>query len=164
MSNLNYNKGLIIDSNLLILLITGYYDKNYIKSFKRTSLYSVEDFNVLKKIVDKFSKIIITPHILTEISNLCIDQKGDDSIKNKKFREFLITFIRTIYSFKEIHIAKNQILVLEYFHYLGVTDSAIIEIAIKNKLNVITDDAGVYVKLYYLNVPVINLTHLRKIT
>jgi hypothetical protein len=159
--NLKFNKGLIIDTNLLVLLIVGYFDKNYIKQFKRTSTYSIDDFENLKIIVNKFESLITTPHILAEISNLCIDSRNMENKSNKKFKEFLKTFINTIYHFKEINLEKNKILILDFLKYLGVTDSALIEIAKKHKFNVITDDAGVYVKLSSFNVPVININHLR---
>jgi len=160
---LNLNKGLLIDTNLLILLITGYYDKSYIKKFKRTAKYSIEDFENLSKIVDGFNNIVTTPHILAEVSNLCINRKGPDDSNNTGFENFIKVLIDTIYQLKEVYLEKNSILILDYFDYLGVTDSAIIEIARKNKYNVITDDAGVFRMLSKFKIPVININHLREI-
>jgi len=158
--NLRFNRGLIVDTNLLILLIVGYFDKNYINQYKRTSTYSIKDFEILRDIVDRFELIVTTPHILAEVSNLCIDNKEPDKM-SKRFGKFIMTFIDTIFKFKEIYISKNKILILDYFKSLGLTDTALIEIARMNKYNVITDDAGVYARLSYFRIPVANMNHLR---
>ncbi len=40
-------KGVLVDSNLLLLLFIGSYDPQRIKKFKRTQEYTFEDFELL---------------------------------------------------------------------------------------------------------------------
>jgi hypothetical protein len=55
------SKGILIDTNLLLLLLVGFYDENLIAKFKRTSKYSKEDFQIIRNFILHFEKIIITP-------------------------------------------------------------------------------------------------------
>ncbi len=64
-----YSKGILIDTNLLLIFIIGMCDKNYIATFKRTKTFSSEDYDILFHILQPFCKIITTPNILTEVSN-----------------------------------------------------------------------------------------------
>ena len=67
----NYrNKGILIDSNLLLLYFIGKYNKTLIQRFKRTQKYVTEDYELLTAVIKDFTKIITTPNILTEVSNL----------------------------------------------------------------------------------------------
>jgi hypothetical protein len=64
----HYRGGVLIDSNLLLLLMIGAIDRDRITTFKRTQKYSSDDFELLQQLVSKFSKIVTTPQILTEVS------------------------------------------------------------------------------------------------
>ncbi len=63
-------KGVLVDSNLLLLLFVGLFDPARIKKFKRTGHFSEVDFRLLVNFLAYFDKAITTPHILTEVSNL----------------------------------------------------------------------------------------------
>src|SRR5882672_2097419 len=62
--------GLLIDSNLLLLYILGNTNKQRIPEFKRTQMYTIQDFELLQLLVERFSRVVTTPNVLTEISNL----------------------------------------------------------------------------------------------
>jgi len=58
-------KGVFIDTNLLVLLLVGLVNPERIISLKRTQDYAVEDFAILRKLVDWFGKpLVTTPHVL----------------------------------------------------------------------------------------------------
>jgi hypothetical protein len=57
--------GLLIDTNLLVLFLVGKTNKSRILSFKRTQAYTLEDFELLERLVDQFRTLITTPHVLT---------------------------------------------------------------------------------------------------
>jgi hypothetical protein len=61
---------LLIDANLLLLLVVGSADRSLIESFKRTRAYTREDFDLLLRLVARFPKVVTTPNVLTEVSNL----------------------------------------------------------------------------------------------
>jgi len=64
------SSGVLVDTNILLLLIIGSYDKKQIETFKRTRVFAVEDYNTLVNFVSHFSNIITTPNIVTEVSNI----------------------------------------------------------------------------------------------
>lgn len=159
MFGLKVNKPLILDTNLLILVLVGLFDINSIGTFKRTNKYSERDYNNLIDIVKQFPKLVITPHIFAEISNLCFSNR--DKNKDNQLYKFINHIVKVLFEFKELTVHKNQLMILAYFPRIGVTDSGIIEIAKRNKYNVITEDASIYLILNTLGVPVLNINHIR---
>ncbi len=83
---------ILLDANLLLLLTVGLMDRGEIVRFKRTSKFSLTDFEALTEIVSNARLVITTPHILTEVSNLANslreDQKSDFA---EAFREVIKT-------------------------------------------------------------------------
>src|SRR5438045_51552 len=66
-------KGILLDTNLLVLFFVGLLDPGRVSSFSRTKNhgFTKAEFSLLEKIVSSTSaKIITTPHILTETSGL----------------------------------------------------------------------------------------------
>jgi hypothetical protein len=63
-------KGVLINANLLVLYLVGSTNKNRIPTFKRTQVYTIEDFELLQGLIAYLGDVITTPHVLTEVSNL----------------------------------------------------------------------------------------------
>jgi hypothetical protein len=63
-------KGILIDTNILLLYFLGSFDQDLIPSFKRTVQFTVEDYNTLLLLLQMFDRLVTTPNILTEVSNL----------------------------------------------------------------------------------------------
>ena len=63
-------EGLLIDSNLLLLLFVGLRDRDRIQKFKRTAQFTIRDFERLAAFIRRFKEVVTTPSILTEVSNL----------------------------------------------------------------------------------------------
>lgn len=85
-------RGLVIDSNLLILLLVGMTAKQSISSFKRTRMYSPEDFDLLVDFTKPFNKLT-TPNILTEVSNLTSYFRNKENVRySKSFENILKRF------------------------------------------------------------------------
>jgi hypothetical protein len=63
-------KGVLIDANLPVLYLVGSTNKSRIETFKLTQVYTVEDFELLERLIAYLGDIVTTPHILTEVSNL----------------------------------------------------------------------------------------------
>ena len=64
------NKGVLVDSNLLLLLFIGATDRKIISRFKRTQTFVEEDYDTLLAYLDCFSKRITLPNILSETFTL----------------------------------------------------------------------------------------------
>lgn len=151
----NYrSRGVLIDSNLLLLYFIGKYNPSVIQSFKRTKKFTIEDFDLLSQIICFFTKLITTPNILTEVSNLCNSLPGN--IKNNYFTEFA----KQIQVLNEHYKPSSNICSLDHFKKYGLTDSGIIELA-KGNFLVLSDDFPLTNYLQSKNIDAINFNHLR---
>jgi len=150
-------KGVLVDTNLLLLLLVGLFDEKQIDTYKRINKYSTEDFNKLIFILKYFPhKFLTTPNILTEVCNL---SENFNSSNHNLFFKFLEDNINTWHE----HIEKSLDLIKtnqEGFYKFGITDTSIIDLAKQNTL-IITDDLKLYHFLATKNLDVINYNHLR---
>jgi len=71
--------GVLIDSNLLVLLVVGSVNPNRIGTFKRTRQYSRSDYTALVRVVGHFARVYTLAHIVAEVSNLT-DLTGGERI------------------------------------------------------------------------------------
>ena len=64
-------KGIVIDTNLLLLLLAGLYDQTQLNKANVGRKYSNDDFQTLINVEDYYHKhITLTPNVLTELLNL----------------------------------------------------------------------------------------------
>ena len=137
-------QGLIIDTNILILFFIGAYDQSYIKECKRTSEYTEEDFETLKEFLNCFKglKIYITPHIISEISNLSITS----GFSSSKLSGYIGRIVELIKEMNESHIEVHSLLQLDItlIKEFGFTDLGIIELSKKYNIPILTDDGRLY--------------------
>ena len=149
------NKGLLIDTNLLLLYLIGEIDPRLIPAFNRTRQFVTEDFTSLKRIVSFFSRLITLPGILTEVSNLAgSDLKGD-------WRDhFFAKFAGNIPLLTEEHVQSAQACATTAFSKFGLTDSAII-LACKDQYLAITTDAALAGYMERNQLDVINFNNIR---
>lgn len=148
------SKGLLIDTNLFLLYLVGLFDQRKISTFKRTQTYVIEDFVLVYTFVCQFKKIITTPHILTEVSNL--SGQLDKRIKPMFFKKFA----DRIDILEEKYICSKQICRHHSFQQFGLTDSAITDLA-QNQYLVLTDDLPLSTYLQNHKIDVINFNHIR---
>jgi hypothetical protein len=62
--------GILVDTNLLVLLIVGSVNRERVSQFKRTSDYSPADWDLLIGILEQISRRYTLPHVLAEVSTL----------------------------------------------------------------------------------------------
>ncbi|HEY0782139.1 MAG TPA: hypothetical protein VGE98_06790 [Thermoanaerobaculia bacterium] len=64
-------RSIVLDSNLLLLFLVGSLDRQLIGKHKRTEHFTIEDFDRLLTMLPPTPiKLVTTPNILTEVSNL----------------------------------------------------------------------------------------------
>jgi hypothetical protein len=145
---------LVVDTNLLILYLVGNFNPDRISSFKRTQVYSQEDFYTLKSLVRHFSSVVTTPNILTEVSNL-------SSSLSQQFEHKIFTpFQKLIASLTEEYVQSIAASRHESFVRFGLTDSVIWELAKRDYL-VLTDDFPLFGYLQSHRIDAINFNHIR---
>lgn len=148
------SKGVLIDTNILLLLFVGRYDLSWVSKFKRTKIFTDDDYFLVEKIVSFFARVVTTPNILTEVSNL--SNQLPEQIKLKYYQEF----VSVVEILEEEYVASATACGQQYFHRCGLADSTITTLARDNYL-VITDDFPLANILQGLNIDVINFNHLR---
>jgi hypothetical protein len=150
------NSGLLLDTNLFVLLVIGLIDKKEVPKNKRTGAYTADDFEMLAKFIAMFSKIVVTPQILAETSNLT-----DVFTRELKPAPFLI--IKELLEsgkFSEDFIPSIEIVKTNGFTHYGITDSGLVEAA-AGKYLILTDDLKVANYAYTRLADIINFNHIR---
>ena len=146
-------KGILVDTNLLILLLVGSYDEDKILSFKRTQTYTIEDYKFLSIFLSKFKKHIFTPNILTEITNLA------DSINSEPTHSFFQHIKIALSVFSEDSIISKEIMQSKSFLKFGLADA--VNCQLSDKYLILTDDLRLYSYLANQGLPAINFNHIR---
>jgi len=144
-------KGILVDTNILLLYLVGSLDINLIRNFSRTAMFTEKDFDFVSRFIDSFTVKITTPHILTEVSNLFGNRtdlhvilKGFLKLVDEKFLE-------------SIEVADTK-----PFLDFGLTDTAIIETS-KNSYLILTDDKPFFGYLLSKGIDAVSLHQLRMI-
>ena len=132
--------GFVVDANLFLLLA-------FETSHKRTQGMD-EELNIARAITgycsDKGGKLILTPHIIAEVSNLLINrQKGFNFSGNAKFANMP----EFVHAAKEHYIPKELLLGNTHLAYVGFTDLSILEAACEKGYGVLTVDDQLFCKL-----------------
>jgi hypothetical protein len=147
------SRGVLVDTNVLLLYFVGCFRRERIASFKRTCQFTEGDFDLLARFLSFFDRVVTTPNILSEVSNLS-GQLGEPE-KTAYFRQFAggITVLDEHYV--QSAVASGS----EHFPRLGLADCAILALA-KGNFLVLTDDVGLYTLAPKLGVDAINFNHL----
>ncbi len=150
--NKHRHSGIFLDTNVLLLYFIGAVDIDLIRRFKRTSnRFCVEDYYTLKNLLAYFSKVITTPHVLTEISNLA------GQLSSSK-ETFFTEFAQRIALLDERYICSADIAKTAVFKKFGLADAGIVYL--KNLL-VLTEDWALAQYLTNTGVDTINFNHIR---
>ena len=146
--------GLLIDTNLLVLLIVGSVNRDRISRFKRTTDYSSADWDLLTGILEQISHRYTLPHVLSEVSTLT-------DLKGPELEVARTVLLRLIEELRELRITSADACATPLFMRLGLTDAAIAEAARLHHCSVLTNDSGLYAALADEGSSVAMFNHLR---
>ncbi len=146
---------LLVDTNILLLYVVGSLSLDRIARHKRTDTFTVEDYWLLCKLLDRFEGIVVTPNILTEVSNLL-------GQTDEKIRGSLLILLQSLVRISEEHYVRSlEAVEAAEFPRLGLADASILACPTEG-LTVLTDDIHLYLALQKRGVEVINFNHLRE--
>lgn len=148
------NKGVVVDTNLLLLYFVGRYQPNRIGTFKRTEQFTIKEYELLCGFLSRFQKIVTTPNILSEVSSLS-NQFGEPARS-----EYFKKFAEGISSLDEHYSTSESLAHEAEFIRIGLTDTSIRSLA-KGRFLVLTDDFRLSQILLRVGVDVINFNHIR---
>lgn len=112
-------RGLLLDSNLLLLYIVGQTDRNLVGSFKRTRSFTDADFRLLVLLTTLFESLVTTPHVLTEVNGLTNALTGSYRVD---VRARLAADVAVL---DERQVPAVSLVDTSAFKGLGLTDSAL---------------------------------------
>lgn len=146
--------GVVIDTNLLLLLFLGKYDRRQIDINPRLARFRQQDFQHLTGLLDRtVRRIVTTPNILTEVSNL------SNAIPESSRAAYFASFADRLDVIEEHHVPSATALRSRWAEF-GLTDAVIAEIA-KNGYLVLTDDFRLSQCLQREGIDTLNFNHLR---
>ena len=147
--------GYFIDSNLLVLLVVGSVGRDLIAKHRRLRAYTVQDYDLMVKLLDSVDRVFVTPNTLTETSNLLAHHREPE---RSRFFEKLRGLIQES---EEIVVASVKASSNNTFGRLGLTDTVLLEV-ITAETPLVTVDLDLYLAaLEKGEVAVVNFTHLR---
>ena len=148
------SRGVLIDSNILLLYVVGAISPRRIPTFKRTSTFAEEDFTTLTQLLAPFARLVTTPHIMTQVSNLVGQMSRNETAQAHIVRARLVatmeeTYVETAVLGRHHHFAK-----------LGVADTGILSVTGAGLL-VLTDDVALADWLGRAGIDALNFNHIR---
>jgi hypothetical protein len=146
-------KGVLVDTNLLVLYLVGTVNKQRILNFKRTGDFAVEDFELLVRLISWFGKLIATPHVLSQVSDLT-DLTGAELIAVRRVFKALVEQV------EESCDASRLVVDDPAFERLGLTDAAIATVCSRGIL-VLTTDVRLQIALQARDIDALNFNHIR---
>lgn len=151
--------GVLLDTNVLLLLIFAAFMPEKIEGSRRLAKYDEASGRLLFEFVGQFDKIIITQHVLAEVSNLA-RQNLTGALWNRMAAELYPRFCVLDRSEWEVRDADTTRIEFTWFAKLGLTDSAIV--ANLGTTFLLTDDLDLYVAALSSQCEAINFTHMRE--
>ncbi len=148
------SRGVLVDTNILLLYFVGSFSRELIPRFKRTCEFTVDEYDFLNQLLARFARVVTTPNILAEVNSLS-GQMGEPA-KTEYFEEFA----RGIATLDERYVPSATASQLSEFPKLGLTDSGILHLA-GGKYLVLTTDLELCHFLEKAAVDVLNFNHIR---
>jgi hypothetical protein len=145
---------LLIDTNLLLVLVVGAYDRGQIERFKRTRAYTADDYDLLLRFIGGFGELVVTPNVLTEVSNLA--GQLAEPLRSRVLAALSLLAVQV----QERYFPSRDAAREPDFTRLGLADVSILLTA-REPVAVLTDDLPLYLRLAAQDTYVVNFNHLR---
>jgi hypothetical protein len=143
---------ILIDTNLLLLLVVGTYDRDLIAKHKKTDTFDVDDYELLLMRIEN-ANLLVTPNIVTETSNL-VSLIGDPHMT--ALREVLGELVLLM---SEVYVKSSDSCVTPAFPKLGITDAGILELKAAAGI-ILTTDLDLHLAALDLGIKTENFIHL----
>jgi hypothetical protein len=149
-------RGVLIDTNISLLLFAGTFDRGLINRFKRLERFTSDDYDVLIDLLTVLGPIRTTPHVLTEVSNFWWQQL---KIRDRQGAMYAAHFAGLVKDLAEHAAASADIVDSVAFMSFGLTDAQIARLAAEHL--VLTEDFRLTNYIQSLGLDAINFNHLR---
>ncbi|MBW4466340.1 MAG: hypothetical protein KME07_13020 [Pegethrix bostrychoides GSE-TBD4-15B] len=147
-------KGVLVDTNILLLYFVGITNRERISRFNRTQNFIPEDYDLLLQLLSYFQTVATTPNILTEVNSF-VNQLGEPERS-----QCFAFFAQGISTFEETYLESSGVVTGQQFTTFGLTDCGILSFA-KDRYLVLTDDLRLAVYLQRQGVDTVNFNNIR---
>jgi hypothetical protein len=148
--------GLLIDTNLLVLFVVGTAAKEYIAKHKKLTEFTIEDYDLLVKLIARASEVLVTPNTLTETSNLA-------AYIGEPARSKVLDVLRTVSTDSQERYVPSSAAAARRSEFirLGLADAAMLEATAAEKVTLLTADFNLYHAALAKGSQALNFNHLR---
>lgn len=148
-------RGIIIDTEPLLVLTVGKFDPSELIHIGDEN-YNEKDSKILFSFLSKFNRIIITPYVIAELSNL-----ANKRLKKENFKKFVIECQSIFKNYTESRIKKDKILNRKEAQWLGFPDVSILISSENENLPILIKDAPLLRECAKLGIKTIDFGSLR---
>jgi len=131
------DKGVLFDTNLLLVLLVGNIEPRLIGKIARTDAFSRSDYERLRDVLGCFTRFVVLPQILTEAGNLLKRNCPTASTLLDLNRE-LAGFVHAAQT-RESRVSSRRVTIHPAFPQLGYADAAVLTAAAGKHLLVTAD-------------------------
>lgn len=146
--------GVLLDTNLLLLLIVGSAHPDRVGRDKKLKNFEFDDLRVLREEIAGAGIFFTLPYILAEVSNLLGIGK-----RNEATTEIVSHFISFVSKAEEIAVVSRDVAGEPIFARYGLTDTATLRLR-AHRVRVLTVDYALHGKLVDIGIAATNLRHL----
>jgi len=146
---------ILLDSTVFILLLVGSASRTYIARHKALSSYTEEDYDLLVSYLQKADRLVVTPHVLTETSNLA------KRIWSPAREAIYLALKEITETLREASEASTVAMKRPEFIRLGLTDAALLGVVSGGHVTLLTDDLDLYLAASDSGYKAVKFTHLR---
>ena len=145
----------MVDTNLLVLLVVGLTSESMTEKHKRTKEYGRKGYKLLLETLSLFDRIVVTPHILAETSNLV--RQCADPLKTQVGESLAVL----VFESEEQAVPAERIARQPEYPWIGFTDAGVLEALSESAATLLTEDDGLYAASLGRGLDAINFEHLR---
>src|SRR5438034_10451478 len=146
---------LLVDSSLLLVFVVGTFRRALVGHHKRKKEYTPEDYDLLKQLLTMDDvKILATPNVFTEVSDLLGYGAGKDGRELQKALGRLVTAV------DEQYVESRRVSRHDSFPGLGIADTAML-LLLEAGHELLTVDFDLFQAAQSLGFRATNFNHLR---
>lgn len=143
-------RGVLVDTELLLLYLVGRHDPRLIGRYRRLEQFIRKDFAIVNALIRFYDRLVTTPNILTEVSNL----------SDKLGAKYLDHFTKEVTVFDEVYVPSREAIAAPELRELGIADAVTARCAEEGIL-ILTKDFPLSQRLAHRGLNVINFNHIR---
>ena len=149
----------VIDTNLLLLLVVGSANRDFIKLHKNLSHFDETDFDLLGQAISLYSDIVLLPHLMAEVSSLA------RQVKNPARTLIQAKLATLVENAGELAVASRAGVRRAEFDRFGLTDCIVLHLCSLESSGIatalLTADTKLAIEAEMLGYEVLNFAHLR---